>query len=170
LGGTGLGAAAAGGLSATATGRGAGLAGSDAAARAGFSGTGGFASSSAMIRRIDARISSMEGSWTFAGCVISDSTSATPSRALFYTGHDRGCRFQMRTPSISSRAPDLSHVRAQHHQIHAGPVPRSGVQHAHDAPRLIRTNRSASSIKAMSWPHAIASKPPDALQFQDRSW
>src|SRR6185437_12264102 len=83
LGGTGLGAAAAGGLSATATGRGAGLAGSDAAARAGFSGTGGFASSSAMIRRIDARISSMEGSWTFAGCVISDSTSATPSRAFY---------------------------------------------------------------------------------------
>jgi hypothetical protein len=28
-----------------------------------------------MMRRIDARISSIEGSWTFAGCVISDSTS-----------------------------------------------------------------------------------------------
>jgi len=27
------------------------------------------------MRRIDARISSIEGSWTFAGCVISDSTS-----------------------------------------------------------------------------------------------
>ena len=39
----------------------------------------GFASSSAMIRRIDARISSIEGSWTFAGCVISDSTSSTPN-------------------------------------------------------------------------------------------
>jgi hypothetical protein len=35
----------------------------------------GLASSSAMMRRIDARISSIEGSWTFAGCVISDSTS-----------------------------------------------------------------------------------------------
>jgi hypothetical protein len=37
----------------------------------------GLASSSAMMRRIDARISSIEGSWTFAGCVISDSTSKT---------------------------------------------------------------------------------------------
>jgi hypothetical protein len=42
---------------------------------AGFSAAAGFASSSAMMRRIDARISSIEGSWTFAGCVISDSTS-----------------------------------------------------------------------------------------------
>jgi hypothetical protein len=48
----------------------------DAAGLDGFS-TGGFASSSAMMRRIDARISSIEGSWTFAGCVISDSTSST---------------------------------------------------------------------------------------------
>jgi hypothetical protein len=30
-----------------------------------------------MMRRIDARISSIEGSWTFAGCDISDSTSST---------------------------------------------------------------------------------------------
>src|SRR5882724_312625 len=56
------------------TGAGAGA----AAGLAGFSATGGFASSSAMMRRIDARISSIEGSWTFAGCVISDSTSSTP--------------------------------------------------------------------------------------------
>ncbi len=56
----------------------------DAAEPAGFSAIGGFASSSAMMRRIDARISSIEGSWTFAGCVISDSTSSTPSHA-FYT-------------------------------------------------------------------------------------
>jgi hypothetical protein len=48
----------------------------DAAGLEGFS-AGGFASSSAMMRRIDARISSIEGSWTFAGCVISDSTSST---------------------------------------------------------------------------------------------
>jgi hypothetical protein len=40
-----------------------------------FSAAAGFASSSAMMRRIDARISSIEGSWTFAGCVIADSTS-----------------------------------------------------------------------------------------------
>ena len=44
----------------------------------GISAAGGFALSSAMIRRIDAKISSIEGSWTFAGCVISDSTSSTP--------------------------------------------------------------------------------------------
>jgi hypothetical protein len=49
----------------------------DAAGLDGFSAAGGFASSSAMMRRIDARISSIEGSWTFAGCVISDSTSST---------------------------------------------------------------------------------------------
>jgi hypothetical protein len=49
----------------------------DAAGAVGLSPAGGFASSSAMMRRIDARISSIEGSWTFAGCVISDSTSST---------------------------------------------------------------------------------------------
>jgi hypothetical protein len=66
----GAGATAAGfsGLAGTGVGVGAG----------GFSATGAFASSSAMMRRIDARISSIEGSWTFAGCVISDSTSSTP--------------------------------------------------------------------------------------------
>src|SRR6516165_7717454 len=51
----------------------------------GLSAAGGFASSSAMMRRIDARISSIEGSWTFAGCVISDSKSSTPSQRPFYT-------------------------------------------------------------------------------------
>jgi hypothetical protein len=59
---------------------------------AGFSAVAGFASSSAMMRRIDARISSIEGSWTFAGCVISDSTSSTPSHA-FYTKRDGILRF-----------------------------------------------------------------------------
>jgi hypothetical protein len=54
-----------------------------AAGAAGFSAAAGFASSSAMMRRIDAKISSMEGSWTFAGCVISDSTSSTPSHAFY---------------------------------------------------------------------------------------
>jgi hypothetical protein len=48
---------------------------------AAFSAAGPLPSSSAMIRRIDARISSIEGSWTFAGCVISDSKSSTPSHA-----------------------------------------------------------------------------------------
>ncbi len=57
---------------------------------AGFSAAAGFASSSAMMRRIDARISSIEGSWTFAGCVISDSTSKA-----FYTKPQRICRFRI---------------------------------------------------------------------------
>src|SRR5262245_58171699 len=51
-----------------------------------------------MIRRIDARISSIEGSWTFAGCVISDSKASTPSHALFYTRRDGKCRFRIRGP------------------------------------------------------------------------
>jgi hypothetical protein len=55
-----------------------GFAGVAVAGLAGFSAAGGFASSSAMMRRIDAKISSIEGSWTFAGCVISDSTSSRP--------------------------------------------------------------------------------------------
>jgi hypothetical protein len=55
---------------------------------AGFSATAGLASSSAMMRRIDAKISSIEGSWTFAGCVISDSTSSRP-RKRFYTKQGR---------------------------------------------------------------------------------
>jgi hypothetical protein len=55
-----------------------GFAGAAAAGLEGLSAAGGFASSSAMMRRIDAKISSIEGSWTFAGCVISDSTSSTP--------------------------------------------------------------------------------------------
>jgi hypothetical protein len=37
-----------------------------------------------MMRRIDARISSIEGSWTFAGCVIPDSTSSTPSLSVLH--------------------------------------------------------------------------------------
>jgi hypothetical protein len=38
----------------------------------------GFTSSSAMMRRIDARISSIEGSCDFAGCVMIQSTASTP--------------------------------------------------------------------------------------------
>jgi hypothetical protein len=61
-----------------------------------------------MMRRIDAKISSIEGSWTFAGCVISDSTSSsTPSHA-FYTKQDSNCRFRICRPGFSSLKPDLS--------------------------------------------------------------
>jgi len=54
----------------------------------GFSAVAGSSKKTAMMRRIDARISYIEGSWTFAGCVISDSTSSTPSSA-FYTKQGR---------------------------------------------------------------------------------
>ena len=70
-------------------GAGSAFGGGGAAAAAGFSVAPGFASSSAMMRRIDARISSIEGSWTFAGCVISDSTSK-----LFYIKPERIRRFR----------------------------------------------------------------------------
>jgi hypothetical protein len=36
----------------------------------------------------------MEGSWTFAGCVISDSKSSTPSHAQLYTKRGGICRFR----------------------------------------------------------------------------
>src|SRR5262249_32867092 len=64
----------------------------------------GLASSSAMMRRIDAQISSIEGSWPFAGCVISDSTSSTnlPPSDLRFAGSEN-CG-----PAISWNAPDLS--------------------------------------------------------------
>ena len=58
-----------------------------AAGAAAFSATGGFASSSAMMRRIDAKISSIEGSWTFAGCVISE-LHIINALAAFYTKQD----------------------------------------------------------------------------------
>src|SRR3954467_5189657 len=67
----------------------------------------GFASSSAMMRRIDARISSIEGSWTFAGCVISDSTSSTPSPA-FYTNRDGIDGSGFVGPDFRPLKPDLS--------------------------------------------------------------
>jgi hypothetical protein len=89
--GFGAGAGAAAGFSAFAGGGAAGLSAATGLASA----TGGLASSSAMIRRIDAKISSIEGSWTFAGCVISDSKSSTPSHALSYTKHDGICRFRL---------------------------------------------------------------------------
>jgi hypothetical protein len=53
-----------------------------------------------MMRRIEARISSIEGSVTFAGCVISDSTSSTPSHALFYTKQGGIGRFRNGGPGI----------------------------------------------------------------------
>jgi len=40
------------------------------------------------MRRIDARISSIEGSWTFAGCDISDSTSSTLFARVVLDQHD----------------------------------------------------------------------------------
>jgi hypothetical protein len=102
-----------------------------------LSAAGGLASSSAMIRRIDARISSIEGSWTFAGCVISDSKSSTPSHALFYTKHDGKGRLrfgglarfrsQARLVPRSSRHGSTQRsapLRASKRRDHAACVPR----------------------------------------------
>jgi hypothetical protein len=86
------GAAATAGFSATAALAGLSFAG---LSFAGLSAEAGLASSSAMMRRIDARISSIEGSWTFAGCVISDSTSK-----LSYTKPHEIRRFRMKRPEF----------------------------------------------------------------------
>jgi hypothetical protein len=52
-----------------------------------------------MMRRIDAKISSIEGSWTLAGCVISHSKSSTPVKA-FYTKPERIFWFRICRPGI----------------------------------------------------------------------
>jgi len=70
------GALAAAGLGADAAARGGSLFGVGAGAGSGLAAAAGLASSSEMIRLIDARISSIEGSCAFAGCVIADSTSS----------------------------------------------------------------------------------------------
>ncbi|MCS3930181.1 hypothetical protein M2175_005212 [Bradyrhizobium elkanii] len=143
-------------MSFIADGFGAAAAGAGLAASAG----GGLASSSAMMRRIEARISSIEGSVTFAGCVISDSTSSTPSHALFYTKHDRIGRFRNGRPDIFVAAARL--------------VPSSRLNVRRCAPALgtqafTHTTSGAGRIdphllgKAMSGILMIASKAPVGL-------
>jgi hypothetical protein len=95
-----------------------------AAGAAGFSAAAGFASSSAMMRRIDAKISSIEGSWTFAGCVISDSTSSTPSHA-FYTKQGQDLLVPDMQARIFINKPDLSPDQAPR-DSRAGFCPSSG--------------------------------------------
>ncbi|WP_257165242.1 hypothetical protein [Bradyrhizobium sp. SRS-191] len=110
----------------TGFGAGAGAAGFSAftgSGAAAFSAAGGLASSSAMIRRIDARISSMEGSWTFAGCVISDSKSATPPHAPAQRNRP-GRRIQaawtsQRTCRLVSRRGQID-AKQQNDTVHVG--------------------------------------------------
>ena len=113
-----------------------------AAALAGFSAAGGLASSSAMMRRIDARISSIEGSWAFAGCVISDSTSSTPLHA-FYTKRKRICRFRICRPGFSSHKPDLSPDQAPR-DIARHPAPAQGTEASRPKNAGYGANRSAA--------------------------
>ncbi|WP_240536265.1 hypothetical protein [Bradyrhizobium genomosp. III] len=138
-----------------------GLGAGAAGAGAGFAASagGGLASSSAMMRRIEARISSIEGSVTFAGCVISDSTSSTPSHALFYTKHDRIGRFRMGGPTFSSWQPDLS---PDHGSTCSGaPLPPALKLYAYGiTARRIDPHRLG---KAMSGILVIASKAPVGL-------
>ena len=110
-----------------------------------FSAPAGFASSSAMMRRIDARISSIEGSWTFAGCVISDPTSSTPSYA-FYTKQDRICRFRIGRPGFPSHQPTCPQIkrRSMARAAAFSPLPR---------------HRSAARLKDVNTPR-IALLPP----------
>jgi hypothetical protein len=98
-----------------------------AAALAGISAAGGLASSSAMMRRIDAKISSIEGSWTFAGCVIADSTSSTPSHA-FYTKPDGICLFRICRPGFSSHKPYLSPDQTPPDTSRGSPAPAQGIE------------------------------------------
>jgi len=98
----------------------------------------------------------MEGSWTFAGCVIPDSKSSTPSHALFYTKHDWIGRFRLRGLRDFRHKPDLSPDQAHANQRAAPPC--SG--HRNVMGRLSHaraTNRLAAFVKAMSWQLTIAS-------------
>src|SRR5579871_1782848 len=147
-----------GGLGAGAAAAGLGGGGAGATATGGFSAAGGLASSSAMIRRIDARISSMEGSWTFAGCVISDSTSSTPSHALFYIKLDGIAGSGRIRSGDPSHRPDLS--PDQHRANHRAAPPLLWAPHVALMDADCGANRSAASKKAMSWQITIASKAP----------
>src|SRR5664279_5558589 len=137
-----------------------------AAEPAGFSVIDGFASSSAMMRRMDAKISSMEGSWTFAGCVISDSTSSTSSHA-FYTNKDRICRFQICRLGFSSHKPDLSPDQAPLDRSQ-GPRPRA--EHRSVAAKGCQTwreslccPRKGTSGQLLIASNALTNDPPTTL-------
>src|SRR6185295_14303577 len=109
---------------------------------AGFSPAAGFASSSAMMRRIDARISSIEGSWTFAGCVISDSTSK---------------------PSYLHQATKESPVPNLHAGIFIAParlVPRSGPPDAPRRPPPPRGNPTQGRERQQRGPRIAQLTPP----------
>jgi hypothetical protein len=104
-----------------------------------------------MMRRIDARISSIEGSWTFAGCVISDSTSKA-----FYTKPQRICRFRICRPGFSSHRPDLSpdQARPMHRARSRSPF---GTRASPPRTQTRGANRSVAYGKGMSRQDLIAS-------------
>jgi hypothetical protein len=99
-----------------------------------------------MMRRIDAKISSIEGSWTFAGCVISDSTSS----CAFYTKPETICRFRICRPGFSSHMPDLSPDQAPLDTSRRIPHLLEAFKPQPVAPGC-GANRSAASEKGMSW-------------------
>jgi hypothetical protein len=109
-----------------------------------------------MMRRIDAKISSIEGSWTFAGCVISDSTSSTPSHA-FYTEHDKIYRFRIRSQGFSSHNPDLSPDQAPLDTSRGIPALAQGTEASRPKNAGCGANRSAAGEKGMSSQQSIAS-------------
>src|SRR6202035_2137332 len=122
-----------------------------------FSAVGGLASSSAMMRRIDAKISSIEGSWTFAGCVISDSTSSAHAS---YTKPDGICRFRICRPGFSSHKPDLSPDQLPPPNIGRGPPFAQGTEASRPKDARCGANRSAAFDQGMARQQLIASNAP----------
>ena len=76
-----------------------------------------------------------------------------------FAGFKYASRRFYRAPRTCPQSPDAAKKSMR------VPSPARAYSRRHDASRLRRTNRSAFSIKAMSWPRAIASKPPEALQL-----
>jgi hypothetical protein len=91
----------------------------------------------------------MEGSWTFAGCVISDSTSSTPSHALhteqFYTKRGQDLPVPDMQAGFSSHKPDLSPDQAPRGS-RAGFCPSRGHRSVADEPNQAAAISDAARI------------------------
>jgi hypothetical protein len=92
-----------------------------------------------MMRRIEARISSIEGSWTLAACVISDSRSSTRSHHVVLHQRDGICRFQVRAAGDFTAQPHSSPDQASLDAICASPPPLVQEQRSSTASELLAT-------------------------------
>jgi hypothetical protein len=110
------------------------------------------------MRRIDARISSIEGSWTFAGCVISDSTSKP-----FYTKATKELPVPDMQAGIFIAQARLVPRSSPSAASRGGPAPLKATPDLRPKDAKTRaTNRSARPGNGTSWPQLIASKAPGA--------